>query len=129
MKTVWKYGMILAGLALLPLLSGCVAVLAGAAGAGAVAWVEGRLDATLDANFDQAEKAANRAVTQLQFVKVNEKKDALTATLIARTAEDKKIEIKVVRAGDTTSRVQISVGVFGDEGQSLAILDKIKANL
>jgi hypothetical protein len=129
MKTVWKYGMILAGLALLPLLSGCVAVLAGAAGAGTVAWVEGRLDATLDANFDQAEKAADRAVTQLQFVKVNEEKDALTATLIARTAEDKKIEIKVVRVGDTTSRVQISVGVFGDEGQSLAILDKIKANL
>ena len=129
MKTVWKYGMILAGLALLPLLSGCVAVLAGAAGAGTVAWVQGRLDATLDANFDQAEKAANRAVTQLQFVKVNEEKDALTATLIARTAEDKKIEIKVVRVGDTTSRVQISVGVFGDEGQSLAILDRIKANL
>jgi hypothetical protein len=129
MKTVWKSWVMLAVMALLPLLSGCVAVLAGAAGAGAVAWVEGRLDATLDANFDQAEKAANRAVTQLQFVKVNEKKDALTATLIARTAEDKKIEIKVVRAGDTTSRVQISVGVFGDEGQSLAILDKIKANL
>ena len=129
MKTVWKSWVMLAVMALLPLLSGCVAVLAGAAGAGAVAWVEGRLDATLDANFDQAEKAANRAVTQLQFVKVNEKKDALTATMIARTAEDKKIEIKVVRAGDTTSRVQISVGVFGDEGQSLAILDKIKANL
>jgi hypothetical protein len=129
MKTVWKSWVMLAVMALLPLLSGCVAVLAGAAGAGAVAWVEGRLDATLDANFDQAEKAANRAVTQLQFVKVNEKKDALTATLIARTAEDKKIEIKVVRVGDTTSRVQISVGVFGDEGQSLAILDKIKANL
>ena len=129
MKTVWKSWVMLAVMALLPLLSGCVAVLAGAAGAGAVAWVEGRLDATLDANFDQAEKAADRAVTQLQFVKVNEEKDALTATLIARTAEDKKIEIKVVRAGDTTSRVQISVGVFGDEGQSLAILDKIKANL
>jgi len=129
MKTVWKSWVMLAVMALLPLLSGCVAVLAGAAGAGAVAWVEGRLDATLDASFDQAEKAANRAVTQLQFVKVNEKKDALTATLIARTAEDKKIEIKVVRVGDTTSRVQISVGVFGDEGQSLAILDKIKANL
>jgi hypothetical protein len=129
MKTVWKSWVMLAVMALLPLLSGCVAVLAGAAGAGAVAWVEGRLDATLDANFDQAEKAANRAVTQLQFVKVNEEKDALTATLIARTAEDKKIEIKVVRVGDTTSRVQISVGVFGDEGQSLAILDKIKANL
>ncbi len=53
----------------------------------------------------------------------------LNAILIARTAEDKKIEIKVSRVGDITSRVQIRVGVFGNEVQSLAILDKIKANL
>ena len=129
MKTVWKSCVMLAAMALLPLLSGCVALVAGAASAGTVAWVEGRLDAPLDANFDQAEKAANRAVSQLQFVKISENKDALNAILTVRTAEDKKVEIKVVRIGDTTSQVQIRVGLFGDKGQSLAILDKIKANL
>ena len=116
-------------MAVLPLLSGCVAVLAGAAGAGTVAWVEGRLDGTLDKSFPKVEKAADRAITDLQFVKISEKKDALNAILIVRTAEDKKIEIKVIRVGDTTTKVQIRVGVFGDEGQSLAILDRIKANL
>ena len=119
----------LAAMALLPLLSGCVVVVAGAASAGTVAWVEGRLDAPLDANFDQAEKAANRAVSQLQFVKISENKDALNAILTVRTAEDKEVKIKVVRIGDTTSQVQIRVGLFGDNAQSLAILDKIKVNL
>jgi ribosomal protein L25 (general stress protein Ctc) len=104
-------------------------VLAGAAGAGTVAWVQGRLDAALDANYDKAEKAVNLAITQMEFAKVSEKKDVLNAIFIARTAEDKKIQIKVSRVGDITSRVQIRVGVFGNEVQSLAILDKIKANL
>ena len=129
MKTIWRLWAILAVAAFLPLPSGCVAVLAGAAGAGTVAWVEGRLDATLDANFGRAERAADRAITQLQFAKVSEDKDALTAKLIARTAEDKRVEIKVIREGDTASKVQIRVGLFGDKAQSLAILDKIKANL
>ena len=129
MKSVCKSWTVVAVLALLPFLSGCVAVLAGAAGAGTVAWVEGRLDATLDTSFAKAEKAADRAITELQFIKISEKKDALNAILTARTAEDKKIEIKVNRVGDTTTQVQIRVGVFGDEGKSLAILDKIKSNL
>jgi len=120
---------IVAVVAVLPLLSGCVAVLAGAAGAGTVAWVQGRLDAALDANFDKAEHAVDVAIGQLQFAKVSEKKDALTAIFIARTAEDKKIHIEVSRVGDVTSRVVIRVGTFGDEAKSLAILDKIKANL
>jgi hypothetical protein len=129
MKTIWKTWTMLGVLLLLPLLSGCVVVLAGAASAGTVAWVEGRLDAPLDANFDQLENAVNKAVTQLQFVKVSEKKDALTAKLTVRTAEDKKVEIKVLRVGDKTSRVQIRIGVFGDKDLSLAVLDKIKSNL
>ena len=129
MKTVWKSLVILAVVAVLPLLSGCVAVIAGAAGAGTVAWVQGRLDATLDATFDKTDNAVNQAITQLQFAKVSEKKDVLDAILIARSAEDKKVNIKIVRVGDTISRVQIRVGLFWNEVQSLAILDKIKANL
>jgi ABC-type Na+ efflux pump permease subunit len=129
MRTASKIWVMLMVMAVLPLLSGCVVVLAGAASAGTVAWVEGRLDSPLDANFDRAEQAVNRAVEQLKFVKVNEKKDALNAILIVRTAEDKRVEIKVIRVGDMTSRVQIRVGVFGDKGQSLAILDRIKGDL
>lgn len=116
-------------IAVLPLLPGCVVVLAGAASAGTVAWVEGRLDAPLDANFDHTEHAVNLAVEQLKFIKINETKDAFDADFVVRTAEDKKVRIKVIRMGDKTSRVQIRVGVFGDKDQSLAILDRIKGYL
>ena len=129
MKTIWKFRGIFTALLLLTLLPGCVAILAGSAGAGTIAWVEGRLDSPLDVSLDKGEHAVNRAVTDLQFVRVSETKDALTANLIVRTAEDKKVTIKVVRVGELTSRVQIRVGVFGDKDQSLIILEKIKSAL
>jgi hypothetical protein len=129
MKITWKSCVVSGAIASLALLSGCVVMMAGAASAGTVAWFEGRLDGALDAPFDKAEKAANLAITQLQFAKISEKKDALTDTLTARTAEDKKVEIKIIRVGEATARAQIRVGVFGDETLSLTVLDKIKANL
>lgn len=129
MKPALKFRLMLAAALLAASLTGCVAVVAGAAGAGTVAWVRGELEATLDANYEKAATAANLAIKQLQFAEISEKKDALTAILIARTAEDRKVEIKVIKVGDQSAKVQIRVGVFGDEALSLTILDKIKTNL
>ena len=129
MKPALKFRLMLAAALLAASLTGCVAVVAGAAGAGTVAWVRGELEATLDANYEKAATAANLAIEQLQFAKISEKKDALTAILMARTAEDKMVEIKVIKIGDQSAKVQIRVGVFGDEALSLTILDKIKTNL
>ena len=109
--------------------SGCVAVVAGAAGAGTMAYIRGELDAPLDTNYHQAVTAADRAIKQLQFALVSDRQDALTAVFTARTAEDKKITIKVVKVGDQTSKVEIRVGWMGDERVSLTILDRIKANV
>ena len=112
--------------------AGCVAVAVGA-GAGAavaaVAYVRGDLDATLNASFDKSIAAANKTIEQLQFVKVSQNKDALQAILVARNAADKKIEFRVEKGGDGVTNLKIRVGVFGDEALSLAILDKVKANL
>jgi hypothetical protein len=129
MKPALKFRLMLAAALLAASLTGCVAVVAGAAGAGTVAWVRGELEATLDVSYEKAATAANLAIKQLQFAKISEKKDALTAILIARTAEDRKVEIKVIKVGDQSAKVQIRVGVFGDEALSLTILDKIKTNL
>lgn len=109
--------------------SGCLVVAAGAAGAGTVAYIRGELEASLQGSYDNIVRAANQAVGQLQFARISENKDALTALLIARTADDKKIEIKITKISDSLSKVQIRVGIFGDEAISLAILDRIKANL
>jgi hypothetical protein len=129
MKTVLKFSLILLTAVLLACLPGCVAVVAGAAGAGTAAWVNGRLDATLDNDFESVVNATNKAITDLQFSKISEKKDALEAIFVIRTAADKKIEIKVFKVGDKAAKVQIRVGIFGDEQLELSVLDKIKTNL
>jgi hypothetical protein len=109
--------------------TGCFAVVAAGAGAGAVAYVRGELESPLDANFDRALRASQRTIEQLKFAKVSEKQDALVATLVARNADDKRIEIRVESQGANRATVKIRVGILGDESLSMTILDKVKSNL
>ncbi len=102
---------------------------AGVAGAGTVAYARGQLDATLGNGYDQVFAASNRALDELQLVKISEKKDAFSAILIARTAEDKKVQIRIAKEGDTLTTVRIRVGVFGDEEKSRTLLEKMRAGL
>lgn len=119
----------LLGILSIGLTSGCVVVAAGAAGAGAVAWVRGELDANLGNSFDDVSRATTRALEQLQLAKISEAKSALDAEFVARTGQDKRIQIRLDRTTDNLTRVRIRVGTFGDEALSRAILDKIRANL
>lgn len=108
--------------------SGCVAIVAaGAAGAG-VAWVRGALETTVDGDVAKVYRAAQRAVADLQFAKVSEQSSTVDARLIARTALDKRVEIKLEQAGSST-KLSIRVGLVGDETLALAVLDKIKSHL
>lgn len=109
--------------------AGCLAVAAGAAGAGTVAYLRGALVVSLENEYNETVRAANAAIEQLEFAKVSESKDALSAILIARTAEDTRVEIKINRVADRVSKVEIRVGLFGDEAISVAVLDRMKASL
>jgi hypothetical protein len=116
-------------LSVLSLTSGCLAV-AAAAGAGAVvAYVRGELQTTLVKDLETTDRATNAAVQQLGFAKVSEKKDALNAVVIARTATDKKIEITLESTARDLTKIRIRVGLVGDQSLSMAILDKIRSNL
>jgi hypothetical protein len=108
--------------------SGCVAVVA-AAGAGAgVLWVRGAIETNLDRDLDRVYRATQDAVADLQFAKVSERKSGLDAQIIARTALDKKIDIKLEKLGSAT-KVTIRVGMMGDQQLSISILDRIKSHL
>ena len=115
-------------LGLLPVLSGCVVAAAGVA-AGAVAYVRGQLQTSLDQNYGKVVEATRTALKELEFAKISENKDALEAVFIYRTALDKKVKLKLSKATDKSTTVRIRVDLIGDEALSLAILDKIKANL
>lgn len=110
-------------------LTGCIAVVAaGAAGTG-VAWYRGQLEANLDQNIEAVFAASQKALNQLEFANISNKKSAVDAQLVSRTALDKKVEITLQKVTERSTKVIIRVGVFGDETLSMSIMDKIKAAL
>lgn len=119
----------LLALAALPWMTGCVVVAAGAVGAGAVAYVRGELSAGVEHDLDATFQASQRALGNLQFARIDDKKSGVDAQLVARTALDKKVEIKLKKVTDGLTKVQIRVGVVGDQELSLLILEKIRAEL
>lgn len=116
-------------LASLPFLSGCVVVAAGAVGAGAVAYVRGQLEASLDHDLDAVFRASQRALSKMEFAKIDDHKSGVDAELVSRTALDKKVEIRLQKVTDRLTKVQIRVGLVGDQELSMVILEKIKAEL
>ncbi|MGD9691225.1 MAG: DUF3568 family protein [Phycisphaerales bacterium] len=119
-----------AGLALTTLpLAGCLAV-AAAAGAGVgVAYVNGAVETTLDANLERASKATERALDDLKITLISGQESGVDAHYKARTADDTSVTIKLQAETDKTSSISIRVGTFGDKNLSLQILDKIKSKL
>ena len=118
----------LALLLLLPGLTGCIALAAGA-GAGAVAYVTGELKTTLTSDYSKVVESTRVAIKDLEFSPVSENKDAYSAVLVARTAHDKKVKITLTSEGKMLTNIKIRVGILGDQQLSLTVLDKIKAGL
>ena len=105
--------------------AGCVSVVDSTT-PGAVLYVRGELQANFDRRFEVAERAAFKAITDLQFSNIEEKKDALVAIITARTAEDVRINVKVERSTDSLSTIRIRAGTLGNEKLAYTILNKIK---
>ena len=116
-------------MAALPWLTGCVVVAAGAVGAGAVAYVRGELESSLEADLGTAYAAAQRALAKLEFARIEERQSGLDARLVHRTALDKRVEIRLKKVTDRLTKIEIRVGVVGDQELSLTLLDKIQAEL
>lgn len=119
----------LLAVAALPWLTGCVVVAAGAVGAGAVAYVRGELESSVEADLDTAYAAAQRALEKLEFARIEQRKSGLDAQLVHRTALDKRVEIKLKKITDRLTKIEIRVGIVGDQELSLTLLDKIRAEL
>jgi hypothetical protein len=115
-------------LAILPGLTGC-GLLAAGSGASVVAYIEGTLEVNLGTDYSKVVTATQAAIKELEFNPISEKKDALRAQFVARTALDKKVEINLTKAGDRVTKVQIHIGFLGDQEMSMSVLDKIKRGL
>ncbi len=110
------------------LVQGCLVVAVGA-GAGTVAYLRGDLEAVEAKDINTVYKAAKDAVRQLELTVTKDTKDAMSAVVVARDAEDKKITITLKAATEDTTKISVRVGTFGSETKSRRIYDQIRENL
>ena len=111
------------------LVEGCVVVAAGGAAGGTVAYIRGDLEAVEAKDIETVYKATEKAIEELGLVVSKKTKDALSAKIIARDAQDKKITIKLNATTEETTKLSIRVGMFGKETKSRLIYQKIRDNL
>jgi hypothetical protein len=109
-------------------LTGCIALIAGAAAGTGVAYLGGELKSNEPVGIDKAWSATEKAVAAMEFKPVKRSKDALAAQYEGIGAADKRVTIKLKNAGDKVTEVRIRIGTFGDEPFSRTILSKIQAN-
>jgi hypothetical protein len=111
------------------LAGGCVVAAVGAGAAGTVAYVRGDLETVETAGLDALYKASLEALDKLELAVIQKAKDAMTAEIISRDAEDKKIRIKLKSTAEVMTKLSIRIGMFGDETKSRLIYEAIKKEL
>jgi hypothetical protein len=110
-------------------IEGCVAAAVGAGAAGTVAYIRGDLEAVESEDIHTVYASTKKAVGQLGLSVTKDSKDALSAVIVGRDAQDKKITIKLKATAEKTTKLSIRVGVFGSETKSRLIHQKIRDNL
>jgi len=111
--------------------SGCLLVAAGAGAAGTVAYMRGDLETEEPYNLNMVYDATREAAEQLELsvLEGRTEKDALSATIVARDAADKRVTIHLKAQTELTTRVSIRIGTFGDQAKSQMIYNRIRENL
>ena len=108
---------------------GCIIAAVGVGAAGTIAYIRGDLEAVESENIDTVYDAALQAAEELELRIISKTKDALSATIIARDAQDKKVQIILRTTAENTTKLSIRIGTFGSETKSTLIYQKIYDNL
>lgn len=114
-----------AGLSLI-IMSGCVALVAGAAGgAGTAAWLSGKLSQELTTPYEKAIGAAKSGLKSLKLEVTKETREENVTQIKSKYSDGREVWIDVRRINDTLSRVEVRVGLVGDKDAAAKILKQI----
>ena len=114
---------------ILPLLQGCVAVVAAGGAAGGVAYVRGELRTLLEEDVETVNDAVVEAGDSLGLKRISADGDRMGGKYIYHNAQDEKITIKSESETSETTELRIRVGLFGDQQKSQLILREIRKAL
>jgi hypothetical protein len=127
----WKQAVLLLALAIQ--ISGCAeAVLVGvgaAGGAGAALWAKGKMEEELDASFSKAHTASLAALKDLELPVNKDVKEGLKAKIESQFPDGKYVSIGIRAVTESSSKITVRVGTFGDKARSEKILGAIHQHL
>lgn len=113
-------------LLLVPYIYGCVAILAGAAaGAGTSVWLSDKLTQEVNASYDKTINAAKSALRSLKLSVEKETKKDEIAQIISKYSDGKTVWIDIRKVTEKISKIDVRVGMMGDEEATRKIMDKI----
>jgi hypothetical protein len=119
-------------LGLFTLITSCGPLLiAGGAGlgAGGAIWYKGKLETTLHATINKTRDAALDALKDFNLPVISERKDNLVVIIDSEISDGTRIWIKLNSLTESTTKVNIRVGILGDDAMSNRILEAIKRNI
>jgi len=108
---------------------GCKTVMVGPKLQTEAVYTFGELTSTIPYDVDTVNEAAKTALDQLQLRTIMATKDRLSAKIIARDPEDKKVAVGLLAATENTTKLTIRIGTLGNEAKSKVIYSKIRDNL
>tara|TARA_B100000315_G_scaffold245099_1_gene270592 strand:- start:2244 stop:2630 length:387 start_codon:yes stop_codon:yes gene_type:complete len=106
--------------------SGCIALLAGAAGgAGTASWLGSKLIQEVDASFDKAIKASEKGFKSLDLLITKKTVKSDVAQILGEYSDGRKIWLDIHKVLPKTSRLELRVGMTSDQQAARKILDRI----
>jgi hypothetical protein len=107
-------------------LSGCIFLLAGAAGGlGTAVWLEGKLTQDFNKPYDRCVQATKSALASMKLEITKETATPEVTQLMSKYTDGKTIWIDVKKTTEAATRVEIRVGATGDKEAASKILKKI----
>lgn len=103
--------------------SGCATV--AEAGSDTISYVRGDLRVTMPHSLRQVHAASQKAMQSLRLSMVSEAGDAVSSEFVARTAQDKRVVVRLNRVNDDSTELVIRVGLVGDKTLSNAVYHEI----
>ena len=108
---------------------GCALLVAGAVGGvGTAVWLSDKLVQDVNAPFERSIKAAKAAFAKLNMSITKETSDDNVSQLISEYY-GKKVWVDVHKVSSSESRIEVRVGLTGDEQAAREILNKILLNI
>ncbi len=125
-----RFALFLALIFLTTVLSGCMLLLAGAAGgAGTAVWLSGKLVEEENVSFLRSYDAAKAALASFRYPVEKDTIRTNVAQIIAKHTDGRTIWVDIHRITDVRSRIDVRVGARSDQDAARVLLERIKRNL